>query len=534
MKKAKGTCVYPGISIGPIYTIKKKPKVHKENISNVETEIKRLETAIEEVKTQLLALAGNTDDPGAEIFAVHEMFLEDEEFVSAMKDMITNDKVNAEYAAFETGNTYADMFAAMDDEYMSARAGDIKDVAGRVCEKLMGYSRDMVLNAPSILVTDELMPGDLTSADKENILGVVTTKGSTTAHAAILLRTYGIPSIFNTDLSGMEIIKDGDIAILDAKENLFIIDADNETICEYKNKSEKEKEEKEALSLLKDLPDETKSGQKIKLFANIGKPEDLSVVLENGAKGIGLFRSEFLYMNRATLPSEEEQFIAYKTVLEGMNGGDVVIRTMDIGADKKVDCMNLPAEENPALGKRAIRICLEDTELFRTQLRALLRASVYGKLFIMYPMITSVQEIKDIKEQVNIAAKELDERGERYSIPKQGIMIETPAAAIASDILAKEVDFFSIGTNDLTQYTLALDRQGQGLDRFYDPVHPAILRLIKMTVDNAHANGIWTGICGELGSNLELTKQFVQWKVDELSMTPTKILPTRQIVRELD
>lgn len=534
MKKTNGTSVYPGIVIGPVYFIKKKPDVERKQIEDVNAETKRLLDAIETVKTELLSLAENQDDPGAEIFAVHEMFLEDEEFIEAMKDTLASEKTNAEYAVKQTGDTFAQMFADMDDDYMKARAGDVVDVASRVCEKLMGYSRDMYLTTPSILITDELVPGDLTSTDKKNILGVVTIKGSTDAHAAILLRTYGIPSIFKTDLSDFENLANGDITVLDAKEGVFIADADDETINTYKAKADEEKNAAKALSLLKGLPDETKSGRKIKLFANIGKPEDLSIVLENDAKGIGLFRSEFLYMNRETLPSEEEQFSAYRTVLEGMNGGEVVIRTMDIGADKKVDCMNLPHEENPALGARAIRICLNDTKLFRTQLRALLRASVFGNLFIMYPMITSVQEIKDIKEQVEIAASELSARGEKYNIPKQGIMIETPAAAVISDVLAKEVDFFSIGTNDLTQYTLAIDRQGQNLERFYDPYHPAILRLIKMTVDNAHANGIWAGICGELGSNPALTKQFVDWGVDELSMTPTKVLPTRKIVRELD
>lgn len=533
MKKLTGKSVYPGIAIGPAYKLGDKPSVEKRSITDTFAECQRLINAISDVKYDLTLLSKDKSLPGADIFEVHAMLLDDEELVNAMTDKINTEKANAEYAVFAAGETFAEMFLAMDDEYLSARAADIRDVAQRIICKLSGCDGKGNIDVPSILIAEELMPSDFAALDKEKLLGVVTSRGSITAHSAILLCTYGIPAVFNTDCVLSEITA-GETVVVDAAKGIVITDANEDEISLYKNKLDDELKAKETLNALKGLPDETNSGRKTKLYANIGTPDELALALENDAKGIGLFRSEFLYMDCPNPPTEDEQYHAYKKVLEGMGQKEVIIRTMDIGADKKVDCLTLPHEENPALGKRAIRICLDDTELFRTQLRALLRSAVHGNLLIMYPMITSVQEIKDIKEQVKIAADELAKRGEPHRIPKQGIMIETPAAAITSDLLAKEVDFFSIGTNDLTQYTLALDRTGVGLDRFYNPTHEAVLRLIKMTADNAHSNGIVCGICGELGSAPSLIKTFIDWGIDELSMSPSKILPTRKIIREME
>ena len=537
MNTLNGEVIQQGIILAKAYVIKSaEAQIVCEQASDSGAELCRLGKSLEAAKAQLAKLYDaalqKVGEADAEIFNVHIMMLEDETFIDEIKSCIENESMTAETAVARVKENFAAMFEGMDDEYMSARANDVRDISSRLISNLTG-AEQVTLAEPAVIIADDLTPSDVIGIDTDKILGLATIHGSNTSHTAILARNLGVPTLFNLAELDLSEIKTGDRVVLDANAGKLIINPDADAEEQAKQKMNAEAEAKSALEKLRGVPDETLSGQKVKLCANIAGPEDVDRVHEGDANGIGLFRTEFLYMDRKTLPTEEEQFEAYKEVLSRMEGKDVVIRTMDIGADKKVDCLEMPAEENPALGRRAIRICLEDTELFRTQLRALLRSAPYGKLFIMYPMITSAQEIMDIKEQVKIAAAELDERGEKYEIPAQGIMIETPAAALISDELAKIVDFFSIGTNDLTQYTTACDRQNSTISRFTNSQHPAVLRLIKIACENAHANNIWCGICGELAGDTELTETWVEMGIDELSMSAKKVLAVRRKLREI-
>ena len=539
MNKFMGKSVYKGIVMGKVLVLDKVgEQVKRVHIEDIEAENKRLESAIANGQKQLQALYDKAlkevGEENAAIFEVHQMMMEDEDYLDAIHNMIETEKVNAEYAVAQTGDNFSLMFASMDDEYMRARAADVKDISNRIINNLLGKadltSDDM---EPSVIVADDLSPSETVQMDKEKILAFVTVHGSTNSHTAILARMMNIPALIGVPMN-LDEIKTGMVAIVDGTEGEVIFEPDQEQCLDAMNKIKKQDEQRLLLEALKGQETVTKSGRKINLYANIGGVKDVGYVLENDAAGIGLFRSEFLYLGRNDFPTEEEQFTAYKTVAQTMGDKKVIIRTLDIGADKQVDYFNLGDEDNPALGYRAIRICLKQPDIFKTQLRALLRAAVYGNISIMYPMIISVEEIRKIKEIVAEVEQELKEVGVKYRIPEQGIMIETPASVICSDILAKEVDFFSIGTNDLTQYTLALDRQNSKLDDFYDAHHPAILKMIKMVVDSAHAAGIWAGICGELGADTELTEQFVEMGLDELSVSPSMILKLRKIIRDMD
>ena len=460
--------------------------------------------------------------------------IEDMDYNDSIKNIINTESVNAEFAVAVTGDNFAEMFAAMDDDYMKARAADIRDVSNRLINILQGNETvDFSTMEPSIIVADDLTPSETVQMDKEKILAFVTVHGSTNSHTAILARMMNIPALVSVPMD-ISKIKNGTLAVVDGVNGEVIFEPSVETQTEVKKRMQVQKEQAELLNQLKGKENVTKSGKKINIYANIGAVGDVALVLENDASGIGLFRSEFLYLGREDFPSEEEQFRAYKQVAQNMADKKVIIRTLDIGADKKVDYFNLGEEDNPALGYRAIRICLKQPDIFKTQLRALLRAAVYGNISIMYPMIISVDEVRKIKEIVKEVADELQSLGIEYRIPEQGIMIETPASVIMSEELAHEVDFFSIGTNDLTQYTLAIDRQNAKLDDFYDSHHPAVLRMIKMATDNAHKAGIWCGICGELGADTELTEEFVKMGLDELSVSPSMVLKLRKIVREMD
>lgn len=508
-----------GIAVGKIFLKKEAPIPERETVSDIEEELQKFEKSFLKVKDNLQNAIKTADPTTKDILEAQLMMLEDKAFSENIKDKIKSG-MNASYAAYETGNENAKALEEMEDDYLRARAFDMRDIGAKIYLEIMGVASSELLDEPCIYVTEELTPEQISKLDKTKILGIVTRKGSANSHTAILAGNYGLPYLFSVDFD-REVMAKADSAVMDAKEGILILSPTDKVKKEY---SEKMETEKEAL-----LSSENYNG-KIKVYANIGTPADVEDVLREGANGIGLFRTEFLYMNRETLPTEEEQFEAYKTVLEKMQGGEVVIRTMDIGADKKTGCLKLSDEENPALGKRAIRICLENPELFRTQLRALLRAAAFGPLYIMYPMIASPEEIDDIQEQVKTAAKELDERNEKYRIPPQGIMIETPAAAMISDILAEKVDFFSIGTNDLTQYTIALDRQAEGMDRFYHPDHEAVLRLIALSVKNGHEKGIWVGVCGEMGGNPEMIPKLYEMGIDELSMSPHKVKKAKSIL----
>ena len=463
------------------------------------------------------------------------MMLEDEDYNDSISNIIKTEKVCAEYAVATTGDNFAEMFANMDDAYFQARAADVRDVSSRIIRILSGAAQGGIDSpVPVVLASDDLAPSETVQLDKSKILGFVTEGGSGSSHTAILARTMGIPAIIGVgdqlkpEYEGREVIIDG------ATGNV-VLDADELTRAVLMKKLEEQKKAQEMLEKLKGLPNETKDGQKIKIFCNIGSPDDVPSVLQNDAGGVGLFRSEFLYLNCDDYPTEDYQFEAYKKALSDMGGKEVVIRTLDIGADKQIDYFELPKEENPALGNRALRICLNRPEIFRTQLRALFRASVFGKLGIMFPMVTSVWEVREAKKMCDRVREELRSEGIPYSDDVEiGIMIETPAAAVMSDRLAKEVDFFSCGTNDLTQYTLACDRQNADLGRFYDPHHPAMLRLLKMVCDNAHKNGVWVGICGELGADLALTETFLSIGIDELSVSPRAVLPLREKVRSVN
>jgi phosphotransferase system enzyme I (PtsI) len=493
-------------------------------------------TAQNQIKALYEKALTEVDEKTANIFDVHQMMLDDLDYIEAIESTIRTQKMNAEYAVNATADSFAKMFAAMDDAYMQARAADVKDISGKVLNILTGGNEGLVtLEKPSILAANDLVPSETVSLDKNKIMAFITEAGSTNSHTAILARTMGIPAIVGLGNKLVANLKNDLTVIVDGFEGKVYIDPDATTLSVMSAKLEKDKKHKALLADLKGKPNETKSGHQIKVYANIGQPKDLAAVLDNDAGGIGLFRSEFLYLGRDNFPSEEEQFTAYKTVLETMHGKEVVIRTLDIGADKQVGYFNLPHEDNPALGYRAIRICLTQPEIFKTQLRAILRASAFGKADIMFPMITSAKEIEDAKAIVSEVKEELKLKGIAFDENiKIGIMIETPAAAVISDELAKHVDFFSIGSNDLTQYTLAIDRQNTSLDRFFNAHHPALLRLIAHTAESAHANGIWVGICGELGADQALTEEFIKMGIDELSVSPASILPLRERIRNID
>ena len=535
MEKIAGKKINNGIAIGKIlYYESRQNVVTRRGIQDPEAEKARFLSAREKAQEQLHVIyqkaLKEVGEVNAQIFEVHSMMLEDEDYNDSINNMIDTQKVNAEYAVATTGDNFAEMFANMDDAYFKARSADVKDISERVIGILSGNEKAAdSWDEPVIIVAEDLAPSETVQMDKDKLLAFATRLGSTNSHTAILARTMNIPALVGVEL-GKEC--DGKLGVVDGFAGVMIVDPDEETLKIYQAKLEEDRQQKELLMTLKGKPNETKSGQRVNLFANIGNVSDLAAVLKNDAGGIGLFRSEFLYLSKDNFPTEEEQFAAYKQVLETMAGKKVIIRTLDIGADKQVDYFHLDHEDNPAMGYRAIRICLTQPEIFKTQLRALYRASYYGSLSIMYPMITSVEEVHEIQKIVAEVKAELDQAHISYGQVEQGIMIETPAAALISDELAKEVDFFSIGTNDLTQYTLAIDRQNTKLDHFYQPHHKAILKLIELTVKNAHAAGIWVGICGELGADTTLTEKFLKMGVDELSVSAGCVLKVRKAIRE--
>lgn len=539
MEKYIGKSVYKGIAIGPVSVLNKKDNVVKRvHIDQVDEELKRLDAAKERTFDQLGSLYDKAlqevGEVNAAIFEVHQMMLEDDDYQDAIRNMICNEEVNAEYAVAVTGDNFAEMFASMDDEYMQARSADVKDISNRLISNLNGEEQiDWSTMEPSIIVADDLTPSETVQMDKSKILAFVTVHGSTNSHTAILARMMNIPALIGVPLR-LELLHNGMCAIVDGKEGVFCLEPDEDQINRAKAAQQKEQEQNNLLNNYKGRETVTKSGRKIHLYANIGNVSDVAYVLENDAEGIGLFRSEFLYLGRTELPDETEQFNAYRQVLQTMAGKKVIIRTLDIGADKKADYLGLGEEDNPAMGYRAIRICLEQPEIFKTQLRALLRAAKYGSLAVMYPMIISVEEVCSIKKIVEEVAAELEQENIPYAIPEQGIMIETPAAVMMSEELAELVDFFSIGTNDLTQYTLAIDRQNNKLDRFYNPHHEAVLRMIQMTINGAHKHGKWVGICGELGADTTLTERFIQMGIDELSVAPSMVLGVRSTICEME
>ena len=538
MQCFQGKSVYKGIAMGPIVVLKKNDyQVKRTRIEDTEAEVKRVDEALKASQEQLQKLydkaVREVGEASAAIFEVHQMMLEDEDYLEAIQNMIRTEQVNAEYAVAVTGDNFAEMFASMDDDYMKARSADIKDISERLVRNLSGQGDvDLSSIEPSIIVADDLSPSETVQMDKDKILAFVTVHGSTNSHTAILARMMNIPALIGVKMD-LEAFQSGMTAVVDGFQGIVTFDPDEETKVQTETKMQEEAEKLKLLQELKGKENVTLDGRKINIYANIGSVGDIGYVMENDAGGIGLFRSEFLYLGRNDFPTEEEQFQAYKQAVQMMAGKKVIIRTLDIGADKQVDYFNLGNEDNPAMGYRAIRIYLRQPEIFKTQLRALLRAAVYGNLSIMYPMITSTEEVKKIYEIVAEVEEELKAQEIQYKIPEQGIMIETPAAAIISDKLAEMVDFFSIGTNDLTQYTLAIDRQNEKLDEFYNPHHEAILRMIQMVVDNAHKCGKWAGICGELGADATLTEQFVRMGLDELSVAPSMVLKLRKIVREM-
>lgn len=539
MKTYKGKSVFSGIAIGKICVYQKgEQQVTRVKVEESDREISRYTEAKEEAINQLKVLydkaVKEVGEANAAIFEIHQMMLDDNDYNESVENIIRTQKVNAEYAVAVTSDNFSKIFTSMEDEYMKERAADVKDISERILSILGGGTKSTVdSEEPVIILADDLAPSETVQLDKDKVLSFVTVHGSVNSHTAILARTMGIPALIGTDIPLDESV-DGKFAVVDGANGIVYVEPDEEVLTEMKKRQSEDQEKKELLQQLKGKENITLDGKKIMLYANIGNIKDLATVIQNDAGGIGLFRSEFIYLEKDDYPTEEEQFKIYKTVAETMGGKRVIIRTLDIGADKKCDYFQMEQEENPALGYRAIRICLTRPEIFKTQLRALFRAAAYGNLSVMYPMITSIWEIKRIKEVVEEVKKELEEQNIEYKIPEQGIMIETPAAVMVSAELAKEVDFFSIGTNDLTQYTLAVDRQNPKLDEFYDPHHPAVLSMIRMTVENSHKAGIWTGICGELGADLSLTKEFLAMGVDELSVSPGRILPIRKIILETD
>ena len=537
MQIYNGKSVFGGIAIGKISVYQKKEQqVKRVKIDDPEQEMARYEKAKAEGIKQLQGLYDKAlrevGEANAAIFEVHQMMMEDDGYNESVENIIRSQGVNAEYAVATTGDNYAQMFSAMDDDYMRERAADVRDISERLLTILNGEETGAVdADEPKIIVAEDLAPSETVQLDKDKVLSFVTVKGSLNSHTAILARTMAIPALVNTSVS-LESEMDGRLGIVDGADGTFYVDPDEETLAEMKKRQEEDLSRKQLLLTLKGKENVTLDGQKVMLYANIGNIKDLATVIQNDAGGIGLFRSEFIYLEKEDFPTEEEQFQIYRQVAQTMAGKRVIIRTLDIGADKQCDYFHMEHEENPALGCRAIRICLTRPEIFKTQLRALFRASAFGKIAIMYPMITSVQEVRKIKEIVEEVKAELTSQGVEFGNPEQGIMIETPAAAIISDDLAKEVDFFSIGTNDLSQYTMAIDRQNPQLDLFFDSHHPAVLRMISLVVENAHKAGIWAGICGELGADQSLTKEFLAMGVDELSVSPGSILLLRKIILE--
>ena len=537
MQIYNGKSVFGGIAIGKISVYQKKEQqVKRVKIEDPDQEMARYEKAKAEGIKQLQGLYDKAlrevGEANAAIFEVHQMMMEDDGYNESVENIIRSQGVNAEYAVATTGDNYAQMFSAMDDDYMRERAADVRDISERLLTILNGEDTSSVdADEPKIIVAEDLAPSETVQLDKDKVLSFVTVKGSLNSHTAILARTMAIPALVNTSMS-LEGEMDGRLGIVDGANGIFYVDPDEATLAEMKKRQEEDLSRKQLLLTLKGKENVTLDGQKVMLYANIGNIKDLATVIQNDAGGIGLFRSEFIYLEKEDFPTEEEQFQIYRQVAQTMAGKRVIIRTLDIGADKQCDYFHMEHEENPALGCRAIRICLTRPEIFKTQLCALFRASAFGRIAIMYPMITSVQEVRRIKEIVEEVKAELTSQGVEFGEPEQGIMIETPAAAIISDDLAKEVDFFSIGTNDLSQYTMAIDRQNPQLDLFFDPHHPAVLRMISMVVENAHKAGIWTGICGELGADQSLTKEFLAMGVDELSVSPGSILPLRKIILE--
>lgn len=540
MEKFSGRGVVKGIVAGPIWVPANKNFIpEKKEITDVLSEIERFRLARDKASCQLTEryeeAIEKVGEENALIFDIHKMMLEDEGFIEAIESMIASERVNVDFAVYTQGIEFSKIFSEMDDDYMKERAIDILDISRRVVRILLGKEEEVLDGEPCIVLAEDLTPSETIRMDKTKVLAFVTVKGSSNSHTAILAKALDIPAVVNV---GMDTEKleayNGKLAIADGIEGAFYIEPTEEVLKQKKEEEHRINEEKKRFLALKGLPNVTKDGRKIDIFANIGSVEELNSVLENDAGGIGLFRSEFLYLGRQEMPTEEDLFEAYKAVIEGMKGKKVVIRTLDIGADKKVDYMNLDPEENPALGFRAIRICFEDLKIFKEQLRAIYRAAAFGSTAIMFPMIISLWEVLEIKKIVAEVKVELKNEGIAFGEPELGIMIETPAAAIISDVLAKEVDFFSVGTNDLTQYTLAIDRQNEKLDRFYNPHHEAVLKLIEMAVKNAHDNGIWIGICGELGADEELTERFINMGIDELSVAPSRVLRVRAKVREIN
>lgn len=536
MEKYTGKSIFKGIAIGKILFYQKgEQPVKRVKIEDTAEQIKRYEDARAKAAEQLQGLyekaLKEVGEANAAVFEVHQMMLEDDDYIDSVVNIIETQQVNAEFAVATTGDNFAKMFAEMEDDYFKARAADVKDISERMVNILSGNESGGALgDEPVIVVAEDLAPSETVQMDKEKLLAFVTRLGSANSHTAILARTMNIPALIEVDIKEEW---NGKMAVVDGYTGTFYIDPDEETLKKMQEKKEEDIKARELLQELKGKEDITVDGKHIKLYANIGGVKDVTSVLANDAAGIGLFRSEFLYLEADNYPDEEAQFQAYKTVAENMAGKKVIVRTLDIGADKQVDYFNLDHEENPAMGYRAIRICLDRRDIFRTQLRALLRASAYGNIGIMYPMIISVDEVKEIKKIVESIKAELTEKGIEYGEVEQGIMIETPAAVMISDLLAEEVDFFSIGTNDLTQYTLAIDRQNSKLDNIYDSHHPAVLRMIQKTIENGHKAGCWVGICGELGADMTLTETFLKMGIDELSISPTFVLPIRKLIREM-
>ena len=536
----QGKGVSAGVGVGPLYFYRRATaEIKRYTVEDTDAEWHRFKGAQTGAIEQLGVLAEQArkeaGDEAAMLFETHQMMAEDLDYEEAIEDRITNQKMNAEAAVADTAEQFAEMFAAMDDSYMQARAADVKDVSQRILSILCGVVQGGIASdVPVLLAADDLAPSETIQLDKTKILGFITAGGSGSSHTAILARTMGIPAIVGVG-DALKPEYEGRQAIADGSTGALVVDPDDDTRARLLKKREEQQRLQRLLETLKGQTNVTKDGKTIRIYCNIGSPEDVHAVQVNDGGGIGLFRSEFLYLNSSTFPTEDEQYAAYKQVLSDMDGKEVIIRTLDIGADKQIGYFDLPKEDNPAMGMRALRLCLTRPEIFRTQLRALFRASAYGKLGIMFPMVTSVWEVREAKKLCEEVKRDLKHEGIPYSEDVQiGIMIETPAAAVNSDRLAKEVDFFSIGTNDLTQYTLACDRQNNDLGRFYDPHHPAVLRLIKLVVDNAHKNGIWAGICGELGADLALTETFLAMGLDELSVTPRAVLPLRNAVRMTD
>lgn len=535
--KLEGKSVFSGIAIGKCKIFGKKDQVVKRSkVTDTDLEIKRFTQAKEQAKSQLAALyekaLKEVGEANAAIFEVHQMMLDDLDYVESITNMISSQGINAEYAVATTGDNFAEMFAAMDDDYMRERAADVKDISNRVIHILQGGSEQAGLgDQPVIILADDLAPSETVQLDKSKVLSFVTRHGSTNSHTAILARTMNIPALIGVDYPEDA---EGHMAVVDGRNGVFLLDPTEKELTKYEALRREEVEKARLLQELKGKENVTKTGRKIALYANIGGVGDVASVLANDAGGIGLFRSEFLYLETEDYPSEEQQFKAYRTVAENMAGKKVIIRTLDIGADKQIDYFGLEHEENPAMGYRAIRICLDRKEIFKTQLRAIYRASYYGNISIMFPMIISVDEVKAAKEMCATVQEELKSEGIPYGKVELGIMIETPAAVMISDLLAKEVDFFSVGTNDLTQYTLAIDRQNPKLDNIYDAHHPAILRMLQMIIDNGHKEGCWVGICGELGADVTLTDTFIKMGIDELSVSPSMILKVREQIRNSD